>query len=138
MPEHVVRATANALSQMQKRALNGSRVLIVGMSYKKNVDDTRESPSFTLIELLEAKGAKVDFYDPHVELVGQTRDHPNVESRTSIPWDLEKISEYEVVLISTDHDQVDYCALANSAKLIVDTRNACARAGADLTRVFSA
>ncbi len=138
MPEHVVRVTANALSQKQRRAMNGARVLLVGMSYKKNVDDTRESPSFALIELLESSGASVDFYDPHVPLVGKTRDHPNVASRASIPWDLDKIAEYDVVLISTDHDQIDYCELAKHAQLIIDTRNACARAGADLNRVVLA
>jgi len=138
MPEHVVRVTANALSLKQKRALNGSRVLLVGMSYKKNVDDTRESPSFALIELLEAKGANVDFYDPHVPLVGKTREHPNVESRASVPWDFDKIAECDLVLISTDHDQVDYCALARHAQMIVDTRSVCARAGADLSNVILA
>ena len=138
MPEHVVDELARALDANLKRGLNGSHVLILGLAYKKNVDDTRESPALRLMELIEERGANADFYDPFVAEIPLTREHPCFAGRQSITWDLARISAYDAVLIATDHDGVDYRALAEAAQLVVDTRNACAKSGVDLRRVIPA
>jgi UDP-N-acetyl-D-glucosamine dehydrogenase len=129
MPRYVVGKIADALNKRYGRGLRDATVLIVGVAYKKNVEDIRESPAFKLIELLEREGAKTAFFDPHVDMIPRTRDHPNLAGRSSIKWDEETIRGYDAVLIATDHDGVDYAALGKHAKLIVDTRNACERAG---------
>ena len=138
MPEHVVRMLLDALDARQQRGLNGARILVVGVAYKKNVDDFRESPSLKLMELIEARGARADFHDPHVARVNDTRDHPSLNFRESVPFDPHLIGAYDAVLVATDHDAVDYVSLVDAAKLVVDTRNACARAGADMTKVVRA
>jgi UDP-N-acetyl-D-glucosamine dehydrogenase len=138
MPQHVVETLAGALDQRFKKALNGSRILILGLAYKKNVDDLRESPSLRLMEKLEARGATVDFFDPYISVVPMTREHAGLAGRESVDWDLDEISAYDVVLIATDHDGLDYKGLSLSARLIIDTRYACARAGGDLARVVLA
>jgi UDP-N-acetyl-D-glucosamine dehydrogenase len=138
MPEHVVRVLAEALDRQQGRGLNGARILVVGVAYKKNVDDIRESPSLRLMEMIEARGATCDFYDPFVAQINQTREHPTLNLRTGISWDLDAVSAYDAVLIATDHDDVDYLGLTGCARLIVDTRNACANSSADLSRVVAA
>jgi UDP-N-acetyl-D-glucosamine dehydrogenase len=101
----------------------------VGLAYKKNVDDTRESPSLKLIELMEKQGAVCDIHDPFIAVVPPLREHPTLVGRKTVALNAAMIAEYDVVLIATDHDNVDYRMLVNSAKLVVDTRNACARAG---------
>ena len=138
MPRHVVNRLAEALNSRTGRGLKGARVLIVGLAYKKNVDDTRESPSFKLMELLEARGAICDVHDPLVPVVPRTREHAAFAGRKSVPLDGATIAAFDVVLIATDHDAVDYKALVASAKLVIDTRNACARAGAHGTNVVKA
>lgn len=138
MPRHVVAEMAKALDDRAQRGLNGSRILLIGLAYKKNIDDMRESPSLELIELLEARGAKVDYFDPFIPVVPMTREHAALAGRTSWAWSLEGLSAFDMVLIATDHDVVDYVGLAANAKLVVDARNACARAGADLTNVVPA
>lgn len=125
MPLHVVRALVDSLDQFQGRGLRDARILMLGVAYKKNVDDIRESPSLELMELIEARGAAVDFYDPFVEQIDQTRDHPTLNLRERVAWDIEAIGGYDAVLIATDHDGVDYEELARHAKLVIDTRNAC-------------
>ena len=99
------------------------------MAYKKNVEDIRESPSLRLMEMIEARGATADFHDPHVAQIDNTREHPTLNFRHGVAWDEAEIASYDAVLIATDHDAVDYAALVASAKLVGDTRNACARAG---------
>ncbi|MBD3286592.1 nucleotide sugar dehydrogenase [candidate division WOR-3 bacterium] len=121
MPRWVVDKVMNALNE-RKKALNGSRVLIVGLAYKKNVDDMRESPSLRLIELLLEKGASVDYHDPYLPKVPRTRRY-NYDM-TSVELTPENISSYDAVLIATDHDNVDYDYLVKHAQLVVDTRNA--------------
>jgi UDP-N-acetyl-D-glucosamine dehydrogenase len=138
MPDHVVDVLACTLDERFKRGLNGARILIIGLAYKKNIDDLRESPSLRLIEKLEARAASVDYFDPFISRIPMTREHSRLAGRESVTWNIESIGQYDAVLISTDHDGVDYCALAKSARLIIDTRNACARAVADLTRVVLA
>ena len=131
MPRYVIDKLAAILNQRSGRGLRDARVLIVGIAYKKNVEDVRESPAFKLIELLEKRGAKTEFYDPHVQRIPNTREHPNLAGRPSIKWEKSTLQglRIPVFLIATDHDDVDYIALGNAAKLIIDTRNACGRAG---------
>ena len=121
MPYYVVNRTMEALNNHGK-ALKGSRILLVGLAYKKDVDDLRESPTLKLIELLEARGAVADYHDGHIPEMKETREHPNLLGRKSIP--IEFAGEYDCVVISTNHSNIDYTALGKRAKLIVDTRNA--------------
>lgn len=138
MPKHVVDRLAVALDQRFGRGLNGASILILGIAYKKNVTDIRESPSLELFQLLESRGSSVDFYDPYVAVIAPTREHPTLEGKERIDWDLAAISSYDAVLIATDHDDVDYASLARAAKLVVDTRNCCSRAGASMEKVVRA
>lgn len=130
MPQYVVSRIVDELNARTGRGLNGARILVIGLAYKKNIDDTRESPSFKLIELLEKQGAVCDVHDPFVPTIPSTREHPNLAGRQSVALNHEVISAYDAVLITTDHDSIDYQLLVRSAKIVVDTRNACARAGA--------
>jgi len=119
MPAHVVQYVAKALNQ-HKKALNGSRVLMLGMAYKKDIDDLRESPSLTVIELLREQGAEVLYNDPYFPTVGRGR-HYNL-NMTCTP--LEKLDQYDCVLIMTDHSDYDYEAIVSQSGLVVDSRNA--------------
>ena len=130
MPRYVVSRVAEELDARSGRGLSGARILVIGLAYKKNVDDTRESPSLKLIELLEKRGALCDVYDPFVPVIPRTREHPTLTGRKSISLGHDNVAKYDAVLIATDHDIIDYKALTKDAKLIIDTRNACARAGA--------
>ncbi|MBN8978402.1 MAG: nucleotide sugar dehydrogenase [Rhizobiales bacterium] len=138
MPRMVVEKLTEALDQRASRGLNGSRILIVGLAYKKNVDDIRESPSLRLIEIIEERGAKVDYYDPYVPVIPMTREHAALAGRQSASFDATSLASYDAVLIATDHDSVDYPFLAKTAKIVVDTRNACARNGALAANVVKA
>jgi UDP-N-acetyl-D-glucosamine dehydrogenase len=129
MPEHVVAELALSLDRRHRRGLNGSSILILGMAYKKNVDDLRESPALKLMEILLSRGADVAFFDPHIAAIPLTREYASLAGRRSIQWSLDEISRFDAVLIATDHDDVDYRELASAAKLVVDTRNVCGRAG---------
>ena len=129
MPRYVVSRVASELDARRGMGLNGSSVLIVGLAYKKNVNDTRESPAFKLVDLLEQRGAHCDVHDPLVPVVPKMREHSNLAGRRSVHLTPDSVRAYDVVLIVTDHDLIDYNALAKSAKLIVDTRNVCARFG---------
>ncbi len=119
MPEFVVQQVGRALNQ-HKKAVNGSRILMLGMSYKKDIDDLRESPSLTIIELLRAEGAEVLYNDPYHPTVGRGR-HYNL-NMTSTP--LEDLGQYDCVLIVTDHSDYDYEKIVREAQLVVDSRNA--------------
>ncbi len=122
MPEHVVHRVAETLNNVRK-PLNGSRILILGLSYKANVDDDRESPSYHLLELLKQRGAEMSYYDPYVPVIKLTREHPQWAGVRSVSWNQATISSFDLVLISTAHASVNYRELADWAKLIVDTRN---------------
>jgi UDP-N-acetyl-D-glucosamine dehydrogenase len=121
MPRYVVEKALEALND-KKKTLNGSKVLLLGLSYKKNIDDIRESPSFKLWELLEEKGAVVDYYDPYCREVRHNRQYPKYSGIKSLR-DLNKVKDYDLVLVSTDHDCVDYEMVRKNASLIIDTRN---------------
>jgi UDP-N-acetyl-D-glucosamine dehydrogenase len=129
MPQHVVRVLADTLDARFGRGLRGARVLVMGVAYKKNVEDIRESPSLRLMEMIEARGATADFHDPHVAQIDNTREHPTLNFRKGVACDAAALAGYDAVLIATDHDTVDYAALVRSARLVIDTRNACGRAG---------
>ena len=124
MPRIVIEQLAEAMSTRLRKAVAGSRILVVGLAYKKNVDDMRESPSLHLIHLLRRRGADVDYFDPHIPEVPHNRDHPEFSGMRSIAWSREALRRYDAVLISTDHDDIDYALLAETVPLVVDTRNA--------------
>jgi len=119
MPTHVVQSVGKALNR-QKKAMNGSRILMLGMAYKKDIDDLRESPALTIIELLRQEGAEVLYNDPYFPTVGKGR-HYNL-NMTCTP--LENLDQYDCVLIVTDHSDYDYQDIVNKAQLVVDSRNA--------------
>jgi UDP-N-acetyl-D-glucosamine dehydrogenase len=123
MPEYVVHELASALNDMGK-PIKGSSILVMGMSYKKDVDDIRESPSMTLIEILAERGAKVDYHDPHVPIMKPTRRFAALAHMKSVDLTPENVSKYDAVLISTDHSSINYGELVANAQLVVDTRNA--------------
>jgi UDP-N-acetyl-D-glucosamine dehydrogenase len=110
----------------RRKALNGSKVLVVGLAYKADVDDDRESPSYVLMTLLKERGVQVSYYDPYVPVIKLTREHPQWAGLKSIPWEEKTIKDFDLVLIATKHAKVDYPALAHWADCIVDTRNAMA------------
>ncbi len=119
MPAHVVQAVGKALNQ-QKKAVNGSKILMLGMAYKKNIDDLRESPSLTIIELLREEGAEVLYNDPYFPTVGKGR-HYNL-NMTCTP--LDNLEQYDCVLIVTDHSDYNYEEIVSKSQLVVDSRNA--------------
>lgn len=123
MPEYVVNRVAEALNS-ERKAINGSKVLLLGLAYKPNVDDERESPSYVLMNLLSERGAEVDYHDPYVPVIKPTREHSHWAGKESVSWDRETIRSYDLVLIATNHASVSYGELAEWAPLIVDTRNA--------------
>ncbi|WP_028029869.1 nucleotide sugar dehydrogenase [Gemmobacter nectariphilus] len=129
MPHHVTDRLALALDQKSGKALSRSRVLILGLAYKKNVPDIRESPSLKLMELIEARGAETAYYDPFVPEIPPTREYSALRGRRSVVWDAQVIGGFDAVLVATDHDDVDYAALTEWVPLIVDTRNVFARRG---------
>ncbi len=124
MPGHVVQVLEDALKERFDKSLDGAKILILGVAYKKNVNDTRESPAFAIIEMLERKGAWTAFYDPHVSEIPEIREHAKMAGRLSLKWDSLVFSDYDAALICTDHDEVDYSCLVNELKLVVDARNA--------------
>ena len=135
MPYYVVEKTANALNK-QKKSLNGSKVLILGASYKKDIDDMRESPSLKLIEILRERGCVVDYNDPYVPKLPKTRKYDY--DMESVPLTKENIQKYDVLLLSTDHTNYDYQLIADNAQLIVDTRNAFGKNGIVNERIVKA
>jgi UDP-N-acetyl-D-glucosamine dehydrogenase len=129
MPFYVVRRLEEALDRVAGKALGTARILLIGLAYKKNVADIRESPSLKLVELLERRGAIVSYHDPHVPTVPVTREHSELGGRASVPLDAAVIAGHDAVLVATDHDNIDYPLIATHARLIVDTRNVFARLG---------
>lgn len=119
MPYHVISYTAEALNKRQK-ALNGAKVLVLGVSYKKDIDDLRESPSLTVIELFQKQGAQVSYNDPYFGFVGRGRKYDLQMTNTP----LTDLGQYDAVVIVTDHSDYDYEAIVKESKLVIDTRNA--------------
>jgi UDP-N-acetyl-D-glucosamine dehydrogenase len=125
MPYHVVQAVAEALNGREK-SLKGSRILMLGVAYKKDVDDLRESPSLKLLELLTDRGAHVDYNDPYFAALHKMRhyDFSHLRSTALTP---ETLGKYDCVLIATDHTSYDYNMIVEKSRLVVDTRNATRR-----------
>ncbi|MEM9635223.1 MAG: nucleotide sugar dehydrogenase [Pseudomonadota bacterium] len=138
MPYYVLDRLTWALDTKFSRGLNRAKILIVGMAYKKNVDDIRESPSLKLIELLQARGSRIDYHDPHVPRIPSTRAYPQLKGMQSLELSSNMLESYDAVLISTDHDCIDWKLITEHAKLVIDTRNVCARNGYDGDKVVKA
>jgi UDP-N-acetyl-D-glucosamine dehydrogenase len=119
MPYYVIEKTIEALNG-QRKALNGSKVLVLGVAYKRDIDDLRESPSLTIIELLRQRGAEVSYNDPYFPFVGHGRQYDL--NMTCAP--LENLAQYDCVLIVTDHSGYNYPQIVSESQLVVDTRNA--------------
>ena len=138
MPQYVVARAAEALNA-RRRSLNGSRILLLGLAYKANVDDQRESPTFALMELLARAGATVDYHDPHIPVIKPTREHAPWTGRHSVSWDRATVASYDLVIISTAHAAVNYAELGQWAQAVVDTRNVMADVPlADRAKVWKA
>jgi UDP-N-acetyl-D-glucosamine dehydrogenase len=123
MPSYVIHRVADALNDRQK-AVKGSSILILGLAYKPNVDDDRESPSYVLMDMLSERGAKVSYYDPYVPVIRPTREHPHWAGTRSVEWKKEIFERVDLVLLATNHASMNYRELAEWAPCIVDTRNA--------------
>lgn len=123
MPRHVVEKLAEALDRRLGKALSRSRILVLGLAYKKNVPDIRESPSLRLMELLIERGAEVGYHDPLIAEVPRTREYAHLKGRLSEPLTPDVLSGYDAVLVATDHDDIDYAMLVEHAPLVIDTRN---------------
>ena len=135
MPEYVIAKLAEALNTKRK-AIKGSKILVLGLAYKKDIDDIRESPSIEIIERLQKRGAKVDYNDPHVPRTPKQRKH-------DLGMRSKKLSEkmlrsYDCVLIATDHAAYDYGWIVKHAKLVLDTRNATANVKTGRKRIVKA
>ena len=124
MPQKVIETLAKALKEKLNKELIGAKILVIGLAYKKNVNDTRESPAFILMQLIEEAGAIAAYFDPFVPIIPKTRKHAFLAGRKSIEWSPDELTEYDAALICTDHDNIDYEGLLINSKLIVDTRNA--------------
>ena len=132
MPTQVVRRVAEALNA-QRKAINGSRIVVVGLAYKPNVDDIRETPSFHLMNLLRSQGADVAYYDPLVPTIPPTRENSAWAGNTSVPWAKESFATADLVLIATAHKGVDHRAILDWAPAVVDTRNAVRSQGSPIS-----
>jgi UDP-N-acetyl-D-glucosamine dehydrogenase len=135
MPEYVITRLSEALNTRRK-AINGSKILVLGLAYKKDIDDLRESPSIELIEMLKARGAKVDYNDPFIPRTPKQREH-NL-GMTSKDLTERMLKSYDCVLIATDHSTYDYDWIVKHARLVVDTRNATARTKTGRRRIVKA
>jgi UDP-N-acetyl-D-glucosamine dehydrogenase len=119
MPYHVLSSVSGALNR-HKKSVNGARVLVLGVAYKKDIDDLRESPALTIIELLQKEGAQVSYHDPYFPFIGKGRKYDLQMKRSEV----ENLQQYDCVLIVTDHSDYDYARIVREAALVVDTRNA--------------
>jgi len=120
MPEYVVERTTKILSKKFKKSLNGARVLLLGVAYKKDINDIRESPALEIIKKLEEEGAVISYYDPYIpEFTSTGKEYKSLKELTA-----EEIKEKDTIIITTAHTAVDYKMVAKNAKAIFDTRNA--------------
>jgi UDP-N-acetyl-D-glucosamine dehydrogenase len=138
MPGYVVGRLAEELDLRFRKGLNGARILLVGLAYKKNVDDVRESPALKLMELLGRRGASAEYYDPFVLEIPSTREYPEFERRKPTIFEPVNIATFDAAIIATDHDVVNYETLVDHSKLVVDTRNICRRQGIISDKVVAA
>ena len=123
-PDMIAGRVAVELSKDGGKPVKGARVLILGVSYKKDIEDTRESPALAILNRLEEMGAACDYHDPYFPVMPETRDHPRLAGRVSVPLTADALGGYDAVLVTTDHTSVDYELVARAAGLVLDTRNA--------------
>ncbi len=135
MPDYVVEKVGETLDT-RKKAIKGSKILILGVSYKKNIDDMRESPALKLIDILQSKGAKIDYHDPYVPKLPPTRKYKF--EMNSVPLTSNSLAAYDLVLLVTDHDNIDYKLIIENCELIIDTRNAFERQEIKSEKIFKA
>jgi UDP-N-acetyl-D-glucosamine dehydrogenase len=135
MPYHVVDSISSSLNS-QRKSLNGSRLLILGVAYKKDVDDLRESPALKIMQLLQQRGAKIDYNDPYFPQMHKMR-HFNFENMKSVAISKESLAQYDAAIIATDHSSYDYHAIVDGSKLVVDTRNATRRVTRNRDRIVA-
>ena len=125
MPDYVIDRLKEALEATGK-TIKGSKVLIIGLAYKPDVEDDRESPSYVLMEKMEAEGANVGYHDPHVPVIRPSREYSHFAGRESVPWNYESASLYDAAIITTAHSSVNHAQLTEWIPHVVDTRNAMA------------
>jgi UDP-N-acetyl-D-glucosamine dehydrogenase len=135
MPYHVVDSIAEALNQ-HKKSLKGAKLLVLGVAYKKDVDDLRESPTLKIMEILQKRGAEFDYNDPYFPHLHKMR-HYDYSQMKSVPLSAETLGKYDAVVIATDHSSYDYAAIVDAAKLVVDTRNATRRVIRHRQKIFA-
>src|SRR5215471_9375421 len=135
MPYHVVDAIADSLNK-HKKSLNGAKLLILGVAYKKDVDDLRESPSLKIMQLLQQRGAQLDYNDPYFPQLHKMR-HYNFENMKSVPLSPQSLGQYDAAIIATDHTSYDYHAIVDASKIVVDTRNATRRVMRNRNRIVA-
>jgi UDP-N-acetyl-D-glucosamine dehydrogenase len=138
MPNYVIEVLESSLQAKFDKEIKGAKILIMGLAYKKNVDDTRESPAFVLLELLKARGATVAYFDPFVQSIPETREHAAHAGQKSIDWSAEELAKFDAALICTDHDGINYEELVEKSKLVIDTRNATALINNKLGKIIKA
>jgi UDP-N-acetyl-D-glucosamine dehydrogenase len=137
MPDYVVNQAAAALNAARK-PVNGSKVLVLGLAYKADLDDDRESPSYVLMDLFQERGAEVSYHDPHIPVIKPTRGHPHWAGMKSVAWNARALKAFDLVVIATKHNCINYHELAKWASCIVDTRNAMASVKTRAGQVFKA
>jgi UDP-N-acetyl-D-glucosamine dehydrogenase len=123
MPQYVVDQTLKALNA-HKKPMNGSQVLVLGLAYKPDVDDMRESPTFKILDLLKEYGAEVAYHDSHIPVIKPTREHAEWTGTESVEWNQSTVQSFDAVIIATDHSDIDYEQLAEWSDCIIDTRDA--------------
>jgi UDP-N-acetyl-D-glucosamine dehydrogenase len=126
MPQYVVNRLAEFLNE-QRKPINGSRIAILGVAYKKDVDDARESPAFELMRLLFSRGAQLSYNDPHIPVLPRVRHYPDLPEMKSAPLTPDFLGAQDCVLVATDHSSYDYQFIVEHSKLVLDTRNATRR-----------
>jgi len=138
MPNYVVSRLRRVLDERTGRGLNSARILLMGIAYKKNVSDMRESPAVRIMELLREQGAVVDYHDPHVPMIPKMRKHPDLVGIASVSFESIPGAGYDAILIATDHDAVDYAQVIETGLPVIDTRNVIARRGLPMATVYKA
>jgi UDP-N-acetyl-D-glucosamine dehydrogenase len=123
LPRSVVEATADALSRKLQKPLSGAKVLLMGLAYKKNIDDCRESPALQILELFRKRGADVAFYDPHVSSIGPNHEHPDLPNMSGIAYAPAELKKFDCAVVITDHENVHYETMLENIPVVVDTRN---------------
>lgn len=124
MCDYIVQKLQKALKLGEAQSLDGLKILLIGVAYKKNVNDQRESPAFPLMQTLMKQGADISFHDPYIPEVTPMRQYPDFSGMSSVDLTKETLGQYDAVIIVTDHDNIDYNIIANESRLVVDTRNA--------------